>query len=288
MLKYISFLIFKLFLILDKILLLNFKKVFLLHFKNFIEKNLYKEIKILNNNIKFFIPSPIISWRVDTFYSKEPETLEWINSFEKKNIVFWDIGANIGLYSIYNSLKNPSSTTISFEPSTSNLRTLSRNISLNNLEKKIKIFPLPLSNKKNLFLEMKEGDFNEGAALNTFGENFNFEGKNFKSENKYHLFGTTIDFLINQKILAIPDYIKIDVDGIEHLILYGATNCLKEKKVKSLSIEINESFEDQLNSVLKIMNDNNFVLKSKKNNSDFFDNRSKFAKVFNYIFVRRD
>ena len=218
----------------------------------------------MNNNIKFFIPSPIISWRVDTFYSKEPETLEWINSFEKKNIVFWDIGANIGLYSIYNSLKNPSSTTISFEPSTSNLRTLSRNISLNNLEKKIKIFPLPLSNKKNLFLEMKEGDFNEGAALNTFGENFNFEGKNFKSENKYHLFGTTIDFLINQKILAIPDYIKIDVDGIEHLILYGATNCLKEKKVKSLSIEINESFEDQLNSVLKIMNDNNFVLKSKK------------------------
>ena len=288
MLKYISFLIFKLFLIFDKILLLIFKKSFLLHFKNFIEKNLYKEIKILNNNIKFFIPSPIISWRVDTFYSKEPETLEWINSFEKKNIVFWDIGANIGLYSIYNSLKNPNSTTISFEPSTSNLRTLSRNISLNNLEKKIKIFPLPLSNKKNLFLEMKEGDFNEGAALNTFGENFNFEGKNFKSENKYHLFGTTIDFLINQKILAIPDYIKIDVDGIEHLILYGATNCLKEKKVKSLSIEINESFEDQLNSVLKIMNDNNFVLKSKKNNSDFFDNRSKFAKVFNYIFVRRD
>ncbi len=288
MLKYISFLIFKLFLIFDKILLLIFKKSFLLHFKNFIEKNLYKEIKILNNDIKFFIPSPIIAWRVDTFYSKEPETLEWINSFEKKNIVFWDIGANIGLYSIYNSLKNPNSTTISFEPSTSNLRTLSRNISLNNLEKKIKIFPLPLSNKKNLFLEMKEGDFNEGAALNTFGENFNFEGKNFKSENKYHLFGTTIDFLINQKILAIPDYIKIDVDGIEHLILYGATNSLKEKKVKSLSIEINESFEDQLNSVLKIMNDNNFVLKSKKNNSDFFDNRSKFAKVFNYIFVRKD
>ena len=94
----------------------------------------------MNNNIKFFIPSPIISWRVDTFYSKEPETLEWINSFEKKNIVFWDIGANIGLYSIYNSLKNPSSTTISFEPSTSNLRTLSRNISLNNLEKRLKYF----------------------------------------------------------------------------------------------------------------------------------------------------
>ena len=41
--------------------------------------------------------------------TKEPETLEWINSFEyRENSIFWDVGANIGLYSIYNTLKNPS------------------------------------------------------------------------------------------------------------------------------------------------------------------------------------
>ena len=41
---------------------------------------------------------------------------------------------------------------------------------------------------------------------------------------KYSLFGTTINYLIENKILEIPDYIKIDVDGIEHLILVGGNN----------------------------------------------------------------
>ena len=36
---------------------------------------------------------------------------------------------------------------------------------------------------------------------------------------KYNLYGTSINSLIANKILQIPNYIKIDVDGIEHLIL---------------------------------------------------------------------
>ena len=55
---------------------------------------------------------------------------------------------------------------------------------------------------------MKEGQFTEGGALNSFGENWNFEGKNFKSEMNYQLFGTTINYLIDSNILEIPDYIK--------------------------------------------------------------------------------
>ena len=102
----------------------------------------------------------LTAWRVETFFTKEPETLEWIDNFEKKdNLIFWDIGANIGLYSIYNSLKNPNSTTISFEPSSSNLRVLTRNISINNLENRIKLFPMPLSDKESTFQIMNEGDF---------------------------------------------------------------------------------------------------------------------------------
>ena len=51
--------------------------------------------------------------------------------------LFIDIGANIGLYSIYAAIKHSNSEVISFEPSTSNLRVLSRNISINKLEEKI-------------------------------------------------------------------------------------------------------------------------------------------------------
>ena len=69
---------------------------------------------------------------------------------------------------------------------------------------------------------MNEGNFLEGAALNTYGEEFNFR-KKFNSNMKYSMFGTTINHLIDNEILDLPDY-KIDVDGIEHLILEGANS----------------------------------------------------------------
>ena len=58
-------------------------------------------------------------------FKKEPETISWINNFYKfkinKKIKFWDIGANIGVYSIYAGKKYKNIEIVSFEPSTSNL-----------------------------------------------------------------------------------------------------------------------------------------------------------------------
>ena len=104
---------------------------------------------------------------------------------------------------------------------------------------------------------------------------------------KYQTFGTTIDFLIDNKILKIPDYIKIDVDGIEHLILKGGKKYLNNKKIKSLSIEINENFSEQLNSVLSIMKKNNFIFKYKKRSEDYIGYKnSKLNKTYNYVFKK--
>ena len=66
---------------------------------------------------------------------------------------------------------------VSFEPSTSNLRILSRNISINNLENKIKIFQIPLGTYENQFLEFNERKFNEGESHNSLDKNIDFEGK---------------------------------------------------------------------------------------------------------------
>ena len=289
MLKKFSFVIYKFILIFDKILFFFTKKTFVIFLKDFFQENSYKSIKILNEELTFFVPNRLIDWRVDTFFDKEPETLEWIDSFEKdRNIIFWDIGANIGLYSLYNAIKNKNSKTISFEPSSSNLRTLSRNISLNNLQNKIQIFPMPLSNIKNKFMMMKEGRFIEGGAINTFGEDYNFEGKKFQSNMNYQTIGTSINFLIDSKILETPDYIKIDVDGIEHLILEGGDRYLIDNKIKSILIEINENFKDQYDYILNFMKKNNFKLLGKKQNKEFlnYSEKNPFKNIFNYIFVR--
>ena len=287
MVKKLSYICFSILVFLDKIFKIITKRSVLIWFNDFNQERSYKSIKILDKEIKFFVPNQVTNWRVDTYFSKEPETLEWIDSFEKKeNLIFWDIGANIGLYSIYNSLKNPKSTTIAFEPSSSNLRVLTRNISINNLEKNIKVVPIPLTNKENIFQEMNEGHFIEGGALNSFGEKFDFEGKEFKPTMKYNLLGTTMNYFIENSILDIPDYIKIDVDGIEHLILEGGDKFLNDKKVKSLSIEINENFKEQYDKVLNLMNKYEFKLLHKKHNDDMFSEQSKFKNTYNYIFKK--
>lgn len=286
MIKKISFIIFTFLEFLNKILLILTKKNFLIYFNEFFNKKSYQHINILNKKINFFVPNHITKWRVDLFYSLEPETLDWINNFKKKNLIFWDIGANIGLYSIYNALKNKNSCTYSIEPSTSNLRVLSRNISINNLQNKIKILPIALTNSKNKFLIMNENDFVEGGALNSYGKSFNHEGKKFKSKMKYNIYGTSVEYLLKNKILKTPNFIKIDVDGFEHLILEGFGKYLKNKKIKSLSIEINENYEEQYNKVLKIMKKNKFKILNKKNNQELTSKGSEFAKTFNYIFVR--
>ena len=287
MVKKLSYICFSLLVFLDKIFKIITKRSILIWFNDFVQERSYKSIKILDKEIKFFVPNQLLEWRVDTYFSKEPETLEWIDSFqEKENLIFWDIGANIGLYSIYNSLKHPKSTTIAFEPSSSNLRVLTRNISINNLEKNIKVVPIPLTNKENIFQEMKEGQFIEGGAINSFGEKFDFEGKEFKPTMKYNLLGTTINYFLENSILYIPDYIKIDVDGIEHLILEGGDKFLNDKKVKSLSIEINENFKEQYDKVLNLMNKYEFKLLHKKHNDDMLSEQSKFKNTYNYIFKK--
>ena len=269
----------------DSVLLIVLNKSFLIYFSEFYEKSSYKKVKILNKNINFFTPNQLIKWRVETIFSKEPETIEWINTFEKKKNIFWDIGANIGLYSIYNSIKNKNSTTIAFEPSTNNLRVLSRNISINKLDNKIKIFTLPLTKDPLNFMRMQESSLQEGSALHSFGEKFDFEGNKFRSKINYSLLGLSINYLLKNKILKIPNYIKLDVDGIEHLILQGGNDFLNNKKIKSISVEVNENFKQQFNQVIKIMKKNNFKIRHKKHNYKLFKKSGeKFLNTFNYVF----
>ena len=85
----------------------------------------------------------------------------------------------------------------------------------------------------------------------------------------------------------MPDYVKIDVDGIEHLILRGMNDFLKNSKIKGLSIELNENFKEQYNEVIDILNKSNFDFKHKKH-SAMFNNENKFSKTYNFIFERHN
>ena len=107
MLTKISKLIYWILKIFDKLINVfskNFRLLLLI--KEFIEKDSYIELEVNEKNIKFFVPNNVINLRVNRILSKEPDTIKWINQFDRgSNIIFWDVGANIGLFSIYAATK---------------------------------------------------------------------------------------------------------------------------------------------------------------------------------------
>ena len=98
MIKNISKIIFSFIYIIEKFLNFLFKRSIIIYLSEFIQNISNNKIIVENKKISFFVPNALIKWRVNTLYSKEPETIEWINGFSKrKKIILWDIGANIGL-----------------------------------------------------------------------------------------------------------------------------------------------------------------------------------------------
>ena len=271
---------------LEKIIFQPINKKLLVYIKKALEDSSYKTKKVNDKNLLFFAPNDLCEMRVETLFTKEPETIKWIDNFSvKSNSTFWDIGANIGLYSIYAAAKHKNLNVISFEPALSNLRVLSRNISINNFSNKIKIFQVALSNKKNTFQEFNESIFQEGGSLNTFGEKFGFDGNLINKKNTYSIYGTTLNYLVENEILEIPDYIKIDVDGIEHLILSGANKFLKNDKIKGICVEINEKFLQQKKSISDLLINSDFTFQDKATVRDKNVN-DDFSETFNFFYIK--
>lgn len=236
-------------------------------------------------NIIFFTPSYLLYWRVKTLLTKEPETIDWIDSFnDDQEHIFWDIGANIGLYSIYAAKKHKNIKVYSFEPSTSNLPILSRNISLNNLSDKVNICPFALTLNSFGFQCMNESSFEEGGALNSFGVKYGYDGKDIDTSSIYSTVGFSIDYLIKQNIIRSPNHIKIDVDGIEHLIIQGGLEVLGLDSVRTICIELNSDFKEQYDYVHRTLAELNFNF-SHRLRSEMF-NDTEYNNVYNYFFTK--
>ena len=239
-----------------------------------------KTIKHKNIEFNFYVPNRLNFFRVDTFSSKEPETLEWIDTF-KKNSVFWDIGANIGLYTCY-AVKRTDCQVYAFEPSVFNLELLAKNVYLNSLSDKVTIISLPLFDNlavKPFYMTTKEW----GGALSNFGESVDHDGSPMTSVFKYKTVGISIDQAISHLNFAKPNYIKMDVDGIEHLILKGAADTLKS--AESLLIEVNDNFEQQAKDTKEYLTKAGFNLKQKRH-SEMIAKSAVFSSFYNQIWTR--
>ena len=155
--------------------------------------------------------------------------------FDKKSeIIIFDVGAHIGESSKKYCQLFKNAKIYSFEPSPDSYKVLST-LNFENL----KIYNFGFSNKKSMenFSLNQKSDTN---SLLSFSENANKAWKiNYLNNLKTIIceFNTIDNFCFEEK-LSLIDFMKIDVQGAEYLVLEGAHNTLLNKKIKLIQIEV--------------------------------------------------
>jgi FkbM family methyltransferase len=172
------------------------------------------------------------------FETREPETLAWIDSFATP-CRFWDIGANIGVFSIYAGLR-PEIEVCAFEPAAASYAALCRNIEANRLGDRVQAYCVALSDRTELGRLNLSGT-NAGSVFNAFESTEDCFGSEIAIVFRQGMLGFSVDGFRRLFGLPAPNYLKIDVDSIEERILAGASETLRDPDLRSVLIELEEA-----------------------------------------------
>ncbi len=145
-----------------------------------------------------------------------PDEIALLEKILKPKMVFVDIGANIGYFSLIAAkLVGSGGKVFAFEPDSENFKLLEKNIKANNY--------------KNITAVQKAiSDKTGKARLYLDSENLCGHSLTARKGNKFVEVETVVldDFLRDEKI----DVIKIDVEGFEPAVLEGMKNIIKNNK----------------------------------------------------------
>jgi FkbM family methyltransferase len=172
------------------------------------------------------------------FQTREPETLTWIEAFETP-CRFWDIGANIGVFSLYAGLR-PGVEVSAFEPAAASYGALCRNIEANDLGARVRAYCVALSDRTQLGSLNLSGT-NAGSVFNAFASTEDCFGNEIEVVFRQGTVGFSVDDFRRLFRLPAPNYLKIDVDSTEEQILSGASETLRDPDLRSVLIELEAS-----------------------------------------------
>ncbi len=192
-------------------------------------------------NLQYFTPSLHMKWRVDTLFTKEPDTVRWLSCMSEDELLL-DVGANVGMYSILAAVGRDVQV-IACEPESQNYGLLNRNILMNNAGDKITSYCLALSDRCGLD-SFYLSDFKPGGSCHTVGESVDYNLQPRPAGYVQGCIVSTLDRLIEDQAVPVPTHVKIDVDGIEHKVIHGMAMTLADPAVKSVLIELNPNLDE--------------------------------------------
>lgn len=162
-------------------------------------------------------------------------TAKWVETLPD-DAVLWDIGANIGLFTIFAALRPQVRRVVALEPSSLNFSSLMQNVHLNGVSHKVVGLHAGLGPATGVrTLNLQNAD--PGGAFHSFGE-FWKTPKQAPGVEWCPLW--SLDDLVRVDGVPFPTHLKIDVDGYELPLLAGAAATLADPRLKAIQIEVME------------------------------------------------
>lgn len=175
--------------------------------------------------------------RAKSYATKEPGTLKWLEQSIKPGEVLYDVGANIGQYSLYPAkLLKGNCKIFAFEPEALNFAKLNFNIHLNGLAGVVLAYPVALTDKNHLD-KFYVNRFDYAESFASFGEAKDNLGRDYSPVMLEGAIGFTLDSLVHDFGLPQPNHIKIDVDGLERQVVAGGDKVFGDSRFKSVLLE---------------------------------------------------
>lgn len=182
----------------------------------------------------------------------ETETVRFIAKYVKPGDEIFDIGANIGYFSLlFSYLIGAKGHVHAFEPSTREFLQLCENVKLNH-SKNLYLNQIAISND-NQYVQMNVLDNVRFGAYNSISLITHPEVKNQKINTEL-VRALTLDRYLQLFPDTMPKLVKIDVEGFENQVLEGMKHCVNTLDCPCLIIEICETtHNDGINGPIKLI-----------------------------------
>lgn len=180
-----------------------------------------------NTEVLFSAPNRTMVRRNKTRFSSEKDVINDILQELDSDDVFYDVGANTGLYTLFTA-KNCSKV-VSFEPYPPNYELLKKDISKNSISN-IEIYEIALSDSNGTisFDQPVEDDVGYGSSSIVDKD----------TNNSIEAPTRTGDDLISEDSLPTPNIVKIDVEGSEPLVIDGLEDTLSDSDCRLVYCEV--------------------------------------------------
>lgn len=153
------------------------------------------------------------------FGSYEPNETSFLKSVFREGDVFFDVGANLGWYSLVLGRSCPGAKVYAFEPIPSTIEVLKKNIQLNRLDN-IEAIGLGMFNEEKDLNFLFAEDVSGATSLKLTGQ-----ARGQAPVQEIMCKTTTLDAFCSSNGVQ-PTLIKVDVEGAELMVVQGGKDCL--------------------------------------------------------------